>query len=233
MIQSENYMTKFENAKLQIFENILNEIKKRKQENKAFVLGINGIDGSGKTEFAKNFKKFLLSQKINAQIIHIDDFCNSKNIRYSGNNQVYNCFYKTFNIDCIVRNLLVPAWNNNDFTTELTLLNLHTDKYEIKKKYICDKETIIIFEGVYLFRKEFISYIDYKIFLDISLKECRKKIENRDGKNTVRKLNKKYLPAQRKYMKESLPLEVADMIVNNSDWDFPKIKSITSNLCAE
>ena len=224
IIQSENHMAKFKNAKLLIFENILNEIKKRKQKNRAFVLGINGIDGSGKTEFAKNFKKFLLSQKINAQIIHIDDFCNSKSIRHSGNDQVYNCFYKTFKIDYIVKNLLIPIQENSDFTTDLTLLDLDTDKYEIKKKYTCDKRTIIIFEGVYLFRKEFISYIDYKIFLDISLNECIKRVKSRDGKDIIKKLNKKYLPAQCKYMKEFLPLEIADMIVNNFDWDSPKIK---------
>ena len=221
-------MAEFENTKLLIFENILSEIKKRKQKNKAFVLGINGIDGSGKTEFAIDFKKFLLSQKINAQIIHIDDFCNPKSIRYSGNDQVYNCFHKTFNMDCIVKNLLIPVQKNKNFSTKLALLNLHTDKYEVKKKYTCDKKTIIIFEGVYLFRSEFISYIDYKIFLNISFKECRKRIENRDGKNIIKKLNKKYLPVQRKYIKEFLPSEIADMVVNNKNWNFPKIKT-TSN----
>ncbi len=217
-------MTRSENIKFQIFKDILDEIKKSRQKNKVFVLGINGIDGSGKTEFAKNFKKFLLSQKINTQIIHIDDFCNPKSIRYSGNNQVYNCFYKTFNTDRIVKNLLIPARDNNNFTTELTLLDLHTDKYAIKKKYIFDKKTIIIFEGVYLFRKEFISYIDYKIFLDISLNECRKRVKDRDGKDIIEKLNKKYLPAQHKYAKEFLPLEIADIVIDNSDWNSPKIK---------
>jgi tRNA A37 threonylcarbamoyladenosine biosynthesis protein TsaE len=43
-----------------LFAEILNEINQRKSPAKAFVVGINGIDASGKTVFAKNFAEYLL-----------------------------------------------------------------------------------------------------------------------------------------------------------------------------
>lgn len=214
----------FTSEKLLLFEDILNELKRKKQKGRFPILGINGIDGSGKTKFAENFRKFLSSNKINSQIIHIDDFCNPKRIRYSGKDQVYNCFYKTFSIDRVINELLIPARNLENYNVKLKLLNLSTDRYEVYKKYVFKKDTIIIFEGVYLFRKEFIRYIDYKIFLNISFGECKKRIKNRDGETVVNKLDTKYLPAQRKYIKEYSPIKIADMVVDNTDWNYPKYK---------
>ncbi|MCK5490545.1 MAG: hypothetical protein KAI67_01755 [Candidatus Pacebacteria bacterium] len=217
-------MLESENIRLSIYDDILNEIDKRKDENRAFILGINGIDGSGKTEFSLSFEKYLLSKKRKIQIIHIDDFCNPKSIRYAGDDLIYNCFHKTFDINLVVRSLLIPIQRNKELNIELTLLNTTTDKYDVKRKFIINKNTIIIFEGVYVFRDEFISYLDYKIFLDISIKECRKRIEKRDGEETVEKLNNKYLPAQSKYIEEVSPSEVADLVIDNSNWNLPKIR---------
>ena len=229
MIQSENYMTKFENAKLQIFENILNEIKKRKQENKAFVLGINGIDGSGKTEFAENFKKFLLLNKHKAQIINMDDFFNSKGERYSGNNQVYNYFHKSFNIDILINELLMPIRKGKCFRKKLTLLNIKTNKYNTRKEYILENDTVVILEGIFLFRKELLNFIDYKIFLEISFQESMKRMKNRDipiyGNIMLEKISNKIFPAQKKYLGTYLPFKKANILIDNTDWDSPKIKT--------
>ena len=43
--------------RLPIFEEILNEAIRRKHKDRAFVIGINGIDGAGKTKFAESLEK--------------------------------------------------------------------------------------------------------------------------------------------------------------------------------
>jgi len=229
IIQSENCMAKFKNAKLLIFENVLNEIKKRKQKNRAFILGINGIDGSGKTEFAKSFKKFLLLNRHKAQIINMDDFFNPKEERYSGNNQVYNYFHKSFNIDILINELLMPISKGKCFRKKLTLLNIKTNKYNIRKEYILENDTVVIFEGIFLFRKELLNFIDYKIFLEISFQESMKRMKNRDipiyGNIMLEKISNKIFPAQKKYLRIYLPFLKADILIDNTNWDFPKIKT--------
>jgi len=42
--------------RIPIFRRILKDIKGRKTHDKPFVIGINGIDNSGKTEFAKGLE---------------------------------------------------------------------------------------------------------------------------------------------------------------------------------
>ena len=70
--------------RLPIFEKILEEVRERKQGDRAFVVGINGIDCSGKTIFAESFERFLISRNYETQMITIDDFHNPQIYRYAG-----------------------------------------------------------------------------------------------------------------------------------------------------
>jgi len=214
--------------RLFIFEDILKKIKRKKDETKAFVIGITGIDTSGKTKFAEAFEKFLTFKNYKTQIINLDDFHNPQKIRYAEINQADNYYNKSFDIKTIVKKLLIPIHQKSNSSIKLNLLDLHTDQYDIEKEFIFDRNTIIIFEGVFLFRKEFSPYIDYKIFIDVSFRESKNRARVRDvpiyGEEVLKKYDEKYLPAQKKYLDEFSPLEVADLIIDNNNWEYPKIK---------
>jgi phosphoglycolate phosphatase len=49
-----------------------------------FIVGINGIDASGKTVFSKELSRFLLRRGYRVQLIHVDDFHNAKNVATKG-----------------------------------------------------------------------------------------------------------------------------------------------------
>ncbi len=207
-----------------IFEKILGEIKVRKDKNRPFVIGISGIDGAGKTEFAGAFEKFLNKQEFKTQAIHLDDFHNPKAIRYAGNDQADNYYRRSFNIDLITEKLLKPLRQKRAFTTGMTLLDYLTDKYDVEREFSFERDTVVVFEGVFLFRKELAPYIDYKIFLDITFAESKKRSQGRDAEEYIEKYDVKYLPAQAKYLKEYPPEDTADLIIDNADWEYPRIK---------
>ncbi len=221
------------NNRLPVFEAVLKQAAAKKRKDKALVIGITGIDCSGKTSFAESLEKFLTSRGLKTQLLHLDDFHNPMEYRYSGEDQAENYLNKSFNIGKIVDKLLVPIQQKKAFTVRMTLLNLETDKYEIEKEYSVNTDTIVIFEGVFLFRKEFTPYIDYKVFLDISFDECIQRAWARDSEDfsqrygDIEELNKrykgKYIPAQRKYLAEHPPVETADLIIDNTDWERPEI----------
>jgi HAD superfamily hydrolase (TIGR01549 family) len=210
--------------RLPIFEGILNEATRRKHQDRAFVIGINGIDGAGKTKFAESLEKFLISRGHETQSIHLDDFHNPRAIRYASENQIENYYNRSFNISLIMEKLLAPLHQKSTFSTRLTLLDWRTDKYDIEREFSFTQNTIVIFEGVFLFRKELSPYIDYKIFLDIPFKESLKRAAARDSEDILNKYESKYLPAQAKYLEEYPPLKVADMVIDNTDCEYPQIK---------
>jgi uridine kinase len=71
-------------------------------------------------------------------------------------------------------------------------------------------------------------YIDYKVFLDIPMKESRRRAALRDvpvfGEEILRGYDEKYLPVQTGYLDEYPPIDVADMIIDNNNWEYPVIK---------
>jgi phosphoglycolate phosphatase len=214
--------------RLPVFEMIWEEIKRRKQKDKAFIIGVNGIDCSGKSIFADALKIFLVSRECKTQMINLDDFHNPREIRYAGENQTDDYYSRvkkgySFNINHVVEQLLVPIHQKKSLAIHLTLLNWHTDKYDIEKDFFCDQGTVVIFEGVFLYIKELSPYIDYKVFLDIPFEESKRRAGSRDTGEVYKKYDAKYLPAQRRYLYEFPPSETADMIVDNSDWEWPKV----------
>ena len=65
-------------------------------------------------------------------------------------------------------------------------------------------------------------YIDYKVYLEISPEECKKRATIRDSTATLGKYNEKYLPAQARYIREFNPAGQADMVVDNTRPEYPK-----------
>jgi len=209
--------------KLPIFDTILKVIFSSKQSDNPFIIGITGIDASGKTQFTDGLSKFLSGKEYPVQVIRIDDFHNPTSIRYAGENEAENYFNKSFNIDQIIDELLVPARENGSRSIELSVLDLDTDSFRNKRSFSVSPDTIVLLEGVFLFREELSPYIDYYVYLDISFEECLKRGLERGGEKE--RYHTKYIPAQKKYLAEYPPSEHADMVIDNSNWGYPVITS--------
>jgi uridine kinase len=156
-------------------------------------------------------------------VVRLDDFHNPREVRYAGEDQAENYYNRSFDIRKIVEELLAPARRKGKHAAALTLLDPDTDEFEIKKEYSFDGETIVLFEGVFLFRKELAPYIDYKICLDITFEESKRRSAERDAEAIINKYDTKYLPAQAKYLKEYPPEKTSDMVIDNNDREYPRL----------
>ncbi len=210
--------------RLPIFEKITGEIDTRKSTDRPFIVGISGIDGSGKTMFTRALASYMVDRHRRVQVIHLDDFHNPREVRYAGEDQADNYYHRSFDIQKIIDNLLIPARRKGKHTVTLTLLDLDTDKIEIDKEFVFDSDTIVLFEGVFLFREELTPYIKYNIYLDIPFEESKKRARERDARAVLEKYDTKYLPAQAKYLEKYPPHEAADMIIDNTNWEYPRIR---------
>lgn len=207
--------------RIPVFETILEATTSLKQPEHPFIIGISGIDASGKTMFADGLSKFLSGKEYPVQVIHVDDFHNPKSIRYSEESDAENYFNLSFNLQAIVDKLLKPIRDKGSLTTELTVLDLGTDSFRNQRSYTVSPDTIVLLEGVFLFRKEISPYVDFYIYLDISFEECLKRGLARGGEEE--RYRTKYIPAQKKYLAEYPPSEHADIIIDNSNWECPRI----------
>ena len=108
---------------------------------------------------------------------------------------------------------------------ELVLLNLGTDIYEHSRRFEVHGDTIVLIEGVFLFRPELVNYLDVRIYLTMSLQLAMKRGIERDrgslGNDVERRYREKYMRAQRTYIDVVRPEELADIVIDNNDLEHP------------
>ena len=124
------------------------------QKDKPIIVAINGIDGAGKTCFTKELKEILDSKSTDIIYASIDGFHNSKQIRYQKGKDSPEGFYKdSYNYEKLLELLINPILNTEN--------SCKTEYYNVKKqeKVFSDSvaisnKTILIIEGIFLFRPE-------------------------------------------------------------------------------
>ncbi len=192
-------------------------------------VGVNGVDTSGKSIFAQRFAAYLHGIGQNAEVVHLDDFHNPKALWAQGENEIDAYFSNAFDLQTLAEEVLIPLHQQRELHKTLTLLDLDSDAYTRKRRYDFDADTLVLLEGVLLYREPLVNLIDYKVFLEIGFAEVLRRAEARDvpkfGEQILQKYKTKYIPVQRRYLRQYRPGKISDCVVENSDPAFPVIVS--------
>ncbi|MFZ5966958.1 MAG: hypothetical protein ACOYVK_07260 [Bacillota bacterium] len=211
-----------------VFEKIEREITQMNLQ-KPFIIGVNGVDTSGKTSFSQALSEYLKGKGYHVALIHLDDFHNCRAVKSQADNEIDGYFNHAFNLELLEEEILHPIHHGGYLNKELTLLNLDTDTYINEKHYYVDRGTIVIVEGVLLYRAPIDQYFDYRIFLHIDFPEVLRRAEQRDvpkyGVEFLERYHKKYIPVQEKYLSMYQPKEKSNLVIDNTDWHVPQILS--------
>ena len=210
----------------QIAEKILSERHRPEASNRPFLVGIDGIDCAGKTTLADELASVLKHRSVNTLRASIDGFHQSSDLRYArGEFCPEGYYHDSFDYE-LVKDVLLNPLKNWTASTEV-----RTSSFDFKTDSATDKEsslatatedTVLVFDGVFLFRKELVNCWDLKIFVDITFDTSLKRALKRDlellGKEEVivEKYQRRYFPGQRLYLDTCKPMELADLIVENN-----------------
>ena len=212
---------------VEFYKDIASGILYKKQENLPLVVGINGVDTSGKTTFTKELDRYLSKAGFKTQTILMDDFHNPSEIRNREKDPVISYTNNAFDLAKIEKELLKPIAAEMVVDKTLMLLDIEEDKFINEKRYYIDKDTIVLFEGVLLYREPLNKYFNFRIFIDISFEEMLRRAIKRDGilfgDKVIERYNNKYIPIQKQYLEKYNPKNISDVVVDNEDYLNPKI----------
>lgn len=194
-------------------------------------VGIDGVDASGKTTLANSLADYLTSKNVDVIRASIDGFHNPKLIRYQkGRNSPEGYYKDSFNNQAIVDKLLAPLGESENLQYKKAIFDFKTDSEVVLPVQTAKKDSILIMDGVFLFRPELVDYWDLKIFVEADFKITVSRATKRDGyylgseQEILDKYNQRYVPGQQLYFQEAEPQEKADIIIENSDFENPVMK---------
>lgn len=206
-----------------LFDRILQDIGRMKRP---LVVGLNGAYTSGKTMLADGLEAFLQANDIRTQMLHYDDFHRPFSaIEWTADTEVEAFYHRAFDPYKLVREVLWPFKERGELKRELACIDLGTGQYTNLVRLNMDQSTVVLLEGVLLFRPPLLDFLDYKIFLDVSREEILRRARLRDvprfGEAIYEKFLTRYLPVQQRYVEEHAPAEQADLVIDNNDYENP------------
>lgn len=219
----------------EIFELLKKRIKKTlKNKQKPVCVAINGIEGTGKTVFAGKLTIFLQENKVNAIQVSIDGFHFNKKHRYrQGRDSAKGYYEDSYNESQFVEKVLMSSqFKDPKYTTAIH--DLETDNYLDLDPIEIPNNSIIITDGAYLFKPNYRNHWDLKIYLKTNFKTALARGVKRDLgllgglKETEEKYHNRYHEASKIYIKENQPEELAEIIIDNTDFENLKMIKNTS-----
>lgn len=194
------------------------------------LIGIDGVDGAGKTTLADELIPYIKAHGRKVARASIDGFHQPKEVRIAkGAFSPEGYFYDSFDYEFLVSQFLRPLKSVSSRS------QLKSAKFDWKldsaaeKTIEVDPSTVVLFEGVFLFRPELESFWDYKVYVQIGPMLSLNRGLMRDSgllgghEATREKYLKRYIPGQKIYHDRCRPEVRADFLIKNDDPSNPEI----------
>jgi uridine kinase len=202
-------------------------------------VGVNGVDGSGKTVFAQRLVRALQDQTERHVIgASIDSFHNPRSVRYAQGRESPEGYYRdSFNFHALITDLLEPLGPQGDRLYKVACFDLLADQEVTTSPQVAQLDAILIVEGIFLFMPDMARHLDCKIFLDVPFDVTWRRMlaRHQDGPHLSveeerclveeerRLFENRYMPGQLLYLGEVHPSGLADIVIDNTDFENPRI----------
>ncbi|TFB21707.1 adenylyl-sulfate kinase [Filobacillus milosensis] len=201
----------------QLIHRILDEHKNYKQK-RPFIVAIDGLSGAGKTTISNQIENELTKRNISVAIFHIDDHIVERKHRYNtGYEEWYEYYYLQWDVKLLQQKLFKALHNESKLT--LPFYNHSTDTTLYKTVNINSSELVLI-EGIFLQREEWLPYIDYVVYIDCPREIRFERALNRDTyigdyQERLYKYKRRYWQGEDHYLNHVNPLKRADFSINS------------------
>ena len=201
------------------------------QRTKPLRVAVNGIEGVGKTYFAKDLVRHLNDNGQTAIHVTIDGFHHPKKIRYRQGRDSANGYYEdSYNEAAFVEKVLKASQDDPPQITR-AIHDLDTDEILALSPLTIRSDSILVTDGAYLFKPVYLPHWDFKIYLKTDFDTALERGIKRDedllgGKEAAReKFQLRYHKASEIYLEEINPVSLSDMVIDNTDFNRPLLTS--------
>ncbi len=189
------------------------------QRGKLFTVAISSIDASGKGFITQLLQKTLEEKGYSVATINIDPWQNPIPVRLKKENAAENLYENIFRWKDFFGQLIFPLQENKSITLTTNLIRTDADIY-YPYTYYFQHSDILLIEGILLFRKEYLTHYDLRVWIDCSFetglkRALQRNVEKLDPDRLVSDYHTFYYAAQRLHFQRDDPKAIADIIYDN------------------
>jgi len=183
-------------------------------------VGIDGVDGAGKTCFADELAERLRASGRPTIRASVDGFHNPRPIRYRrGRGSPEGFFHDSYDYDQLRVALLDPLSPGGTGRYRVAVFDHRADEPIQAPVQQASPGDILIIDGIFLHRPEVRAYWDYSVFLevafDISIPRGAQRGEGSPDPGAPE--NRRYVEGQKLYLRTCEPKRFATVTINNDD----------------
>ena len=183
------------------------------------LIGITGIDGSGKGYITNQIIAHLLQQGVKAIGINVDGWLNLPQTRFNMDNPAAHFYEHAIRFDEMFQQLVLPLKAHRTHRVVVDFAEETATAYR-KYTYAFEEVDIIVLEGIYLLKHAYRHYFDLAFWVECTFETALERALQRGQEGlppaeTIRAYHTVYFPAQRLHFARDNPRAVADMILCN------------------
>ena len=206
--------------------NVLDQIKtsilkmRREMPNEqAMLVGISGIDASGKG-FVSSKLADELAGHLKVAVINADDWLNLPLVRFSETEPGRHFYENALRLDEMFESLIAPLKQNSTVNLTADFLEETSSAFQPHRYFFKDID-IILLEGIFLFKRQYVQHFDLRVWIECSFETALQRATARSQEGlstneTIRAYKNIYFPAQKIHFTNDLPQESADIFVDNN-----------------
>jgi uridine kinase len=182
-------------------------------------VGIDGVDGAGKTTFAAKLGRALQERGRPVVRISADDFHRPRADRYRrGRDSPTGFWLDAFDYPRLRADVLVPLGPGGDRRFRPAAHDLASDRVLNLPCQQAEPGSVVLVDGLFLHRDELAGHWEFSVFLDVPFDISVARVASRDATTADRYSPsvRRYVGAQEIYLAECSPRGRASMLIDNS-----------------
>ncbi|MEZ5096475.1 MAG: AAA family ATPase [Nocardioides sp.] len=186
---------------------------------------VDGPDGVGKTHFADELAALLRARGRTVVRASVDDFHHPREHRHALGRTAESVWTRHFDYRALRRELLDPWLAGAGSSYRAAWHDVRRNEHVAEPEEVVPESGVLVVDGVFAQRPELELAWDLVVFLDAPPEVTVPRLAARDGApaDPDHPDQRRYLEAQRIYVETCGPRQLADVVVDNSDFSAPRV----------
>ena len=198
-------------------------------DTRSLLVGVSGIDGCGKGYLAGQLEARLALYAVTAATLNVDGWLNLPEKRFDQRAPAENFYENAIRLGEFFTQLVVPLRDRRSVHLVADFVEETASQYR-KHTYDFKDVSVVLVEGIFLFKPQYRDYFDLTIWIDCSFPTALARAIDRAQEglspvNTIAAYETIYFPAQRIHLAQDKPRENADLIFENDTYAEIRLKS--------